>query len=117
MGSILFIQTARPQGGIGGKEGLDAVLMGSAFTDCALLFTGDGVLQLLRHQQPGSMGSKNFTLAYGALKDYGISNVFCCQASLQERGLESAQLMIDVALLSGDEIHALITSYDKTLCF
>ncbi len=84
--------------------------MGSAFADCGVLFTGAGVLHLLRDQQ------QSFTAAWGALPDYGVTNIFCCQASLLERGLAPEQLMLDLALLSGPEIHALIGRYDQTLC-
>ena len=89
--------------------------MGSAFTECALLFIGDGVLQLLSPQAPGEAGK--MSLKGTALKDYGISEIFCCQASLEARQLTPTQLMLPVALVAGDAIHALISRYDKTLCF
>ena len=122
MGAILFIQSTSPQQGIGNQEGLDPALMGSAFTECALLFLGEGVLQLLRHQVPGeankmSLKDEDTFLNEQALKNYGIAEVFCCQMSLEERHLEACQLMLPVTLVTGDAIHALISRYDKTLCF
>ena len=115
MTSILFIQSEPPHGQIKSQEGLDAILMGSAFTDCAVLFLGEGVLQLLPEQQPDQLGSKNYALAYGALKDYGVSSVFCSRDALNRFGLEPGQLMIETVPLAAGEIHDLLTRFDKTL--
>jgi sulfur relay (sulfurtransferase) DsrF/TusC family protein len=45
--SLLFVLTSAPHGRINAQEGLDALLMGSAFADCSALFLGDGILQLI----------------------------------------------------------------------
>ncbi|MGL5554622.1 MAG: DsrE family protein, partial [Aeromonas veronii] len=50
---IAFICSRGPHGHTAGREGLDALLATSAMTDeLALFLIGDGVLQLLKEQQP-----------------------------------------------------------------
>ncbi|MFT7257659.1 MAG: sulfur relay (sulfurtransferase) DsrF/TusC family protein, partial [Candidatus Azotimanducaceae bacterium] len=51
MKKLLFVQSKAPHGSLQGQEGLDAILAGSAFVDCAVLFTGDGIYQILSLQQ------------------------------------------------------------------
>ena len=53
---ILFVQGTPPHGSMIGQEGLDACLMGSAFADCALLFLGDGIFQVLGPQDTSTLG-------------------------------------------------------------
>ena len=52
MTSILFLFSTPPHGSINAQEGLDALLMGSAFARCSAVFTGEGVLQLVNGQEP-----------------------------------------------------------------
>ena len=88
MKRILFTQSRPPHGGINAQEGLDAILMGSAFAECAVLFQGDGVYQLLKHQQPERLGTKNFASTFGALADYGVDQIFCIDEDLASVNLE-----------------------------
>jgi tRNA 2-thiouridine synthesizing protein C len=115
--SILFIQTEAPHGRINPQEGLDAILMGSAFTRCAVLFVGDGILQLLANQDATKVGSKNFSQTYGALEDYGVTHLYCSQPGLDSLGLGLTDLILPVKPLDDDAIRQLIESHDKVLSF
>lgn len=114
---LLFIQSAAAHGSVNAQEGLDAVLMGSAFTECSLLFTGNGVLQLLANQAPEALGLKNFSLTFGALADYGVPGVYCRQSDLDRFGLSLNDLVIDVKPLTAEATRRLITDHDQVLNF
>ena len=87
MTSILFIQSSRPHGNIAGQEGLDAIMMGSAFTECGVLFAGDAVLQLVKDQDTAGIATRNYAVTYGALKDYGVGAIYCDGTSLERFNL------------------------------
>jgi tRNA 2-thiouridine synthesizing protein C len=116
MGDILFIMDRAP-GGINAQEGFDALLTGSAFASCSVLFLGDGLYQLLDGQNPEVLGTKNFTLGFGALRDYGVEKVYCSATDLEARDLVSADLMLKVEALPDDEVRGLFLSHAAILSF
>ena len=114
---LLFVQSHAPHGTIFGQEGLDATLMGSAFTQCSVLFTGDGVYQLLTDQDPSRIGSRDFARGYQALKDYGVEAVYCIAEDLINRHLTTDDLMIEVQLLQAEDVRTLFDAADVILDF
>jgi tRNA 2-thiouridine synthesizing protein C len=117
MSSMLFVFSRPPHGSINAQEGLDALLMGSAFTACSVLFVGDGVLQLVTGQSTDALGTKNFSLSFGALKDYGVTRIACSMPDLLARGLNKSDFLIEVEPLDAAGMQALIRHHDKVLNF
>jgi len=117
MKKILLTQSKSPHGSINGQEGLDAILMGSAFAECAVLFQGDGVYQLLRNQEPALLGSKDYAATYGALADYGVEEIFCIESDLKQRKITTEELLIPVNVLSRDTVLDFIRRFDLVLDF
>ncbi|MBL6688797.1 MAG: sulfurtransferase complex subunit TusC [Pseudomonadales bacterium] len=117
MSSILFIFSGAPHTSLNAQEGLDALLMGSAFTDCRLLLIGDGVTQLIKQQDAEQIGRKNYTQGFAALKEYGVTSIACRQSDLEDRGIASSQLAIDVDLLDDSSCRDWLESADKVLNF
>ncbi len=117
MTSILFIQSSRPHGNIAGQEGLDAIMMGSAFTECGVLFAGDAVLQLVKNQDTAGIATRNYAVTYGALKDYGVGAIYCDGTSLERYNLALDDLSIDVTPLDGEGMRDLLLKYDRTISF
>ncbi|MEX2487905.1 MAG: sulfurtransferase complex subunit TusC [Pseudomonadales bacterium] len=117
MKRILFVQSRAPYGTLSGQEGLDALLMGSAFVECALLFLGDGIYQLLSNQDAAALGLKDYSVSFGALKDYGVQNLYCSESDLQHRVLETDDLVIPVTALDDAAIRELMASHDVILSF
>ena len=91
--------------------------MGSAFTTCSVLFVGEGILQLLKGQSTDELGTKNFPLGFGALKDYGVKQVVCSNPDLNARGLSLEDFVIEVDALDASGIQKLIDEHDKVLNF
>ena len=114
---MLFVFSRPPHGSINAQEGLDALLMGSAFTTCSVLFVGDGVLQLVAGQSTDALGTKNFSLSFGALKDYGVTRIACSMPDLLARGLNNSDFLIEVEPLDAAGMQALIRHHHKVLNF
>lgn len=117
MNRILFVFSAPPHGSIKAQEGFDALLMGSAFAECGVLFLGEAVLQLVNNQQPEVAGFKHFALGFSALADYGVAKVTCQASALKDYHLAPTDLVIDVEVLDDADIRQLLLDYDKVLNF
>lgn len=116
---IAFLFTQSPHGNAAGREGLDAVLAASAFSEnISLFFIADGVFQLLPQQEPEKILARNYIATFGVLSLYDIEDCFICSDSLRQRGLESVQdWVLDVAKLNGREIAGRLADYDVVLTF
>ena len=114
---LLFIQTSAPHGRINAQEGLDALLMGSAFAECSLLFTAQGVLQIVKEQSTAGLGIKDFSRTFGALGDYGVKEIYCRSQSLRHYGLVQKDLMINTSVINDNEIYELFRLHDRMLTF
>lgn len=117
MTSILFLFSTPPHGSINAQEGLDALLMGSAFARCSAVFTGEGVLQLVNGQEPEPLGFRNFSLGFAALRDYGVETVACDAAALRGWGLTQDDLVIPVDVVDPVQVRALMHDHDRILSF
>ena len=117
MKRLLFVQHHAPHGTLNGQEGLDAILMGSAFAQCSVLMLDDAVFQLVANQNTSALGSKHYALSYAALPDYGVPNIYCSEVHLHERGLNASNLLINVTPVSNPQIISLFKNHDVILSF
>ncbi|MFP5440334.1 MAG: sulfurtransferase complex subunit TusC [Gammaproteobacteria bacterium] len=118
MSSVLFLVRSAPAGSLRAREALDAALLFSAFMPrLAVLFSGDGVWQLLAGQQAAATGAVPVAPVVGALPEYDIEQVFADAGALAERGIDRARLLPGVQLLDDDGIRALLCGYDRVLTF
>jgi tRNA 2-thiouridine synthesizing protein C len=98
-----FVFRTAPHGVSNGREGLDAVLATSAYSeDLHLFFMDDGVFQLLKNQQPDRVLSRDYIATFKMLELYDIENIYVCQHSMDIRGLTKNDFNIEVIVL--DEI-------------
>lgn len=116
---IAFLFTQSPHGDSSGREGLDAVLAASAFSEnVSLFFISDGVFQLLPQQEPEKALARNYIATFGVLPLYDVNDRFICQDSLAERGLIAQESwVVDATKLSGREIARRLSDYDVVLRF
>ena len=117
MSTILFVFSRSPHGNINAQEGLDALLMGSAFTTCSVLFVGDGLMQLISGQSTDELGTKNFSLGFAALNDYGVTNIACSKLDLIARDLNKDDFLIEVKPLDTAGMQTFIRNHVKVLNF
>ena len=93
---------------------LDGQLKGQPVS---VLFQGDGVWQLMSHQQGQALERKTLLAQLGALPLYDIEHLYADAASLRERGLQADALGLAVQALEADDIRALIAAHDHVLRF
>jgi tRNA 2-thiouridine synthesizing protein C len=116
MSQILFVMSRSP-GSINAQEGFDALLMGSAFATCSVVFLGTGLFQLVDGQDAEPLGGKNFSHGFGALNDYGVSEIYCNKRELDRADLAIQDLSVPVRLLDDDEVNALFNDHQMILSF
>lgn len=100
------------------NELLDALLVAAAFgLEPAVLFQGDGVWQLLRHQHGKAWSAKSLAAQWQALPLYDVNDIYVDAQSLQLRGLSPADLVLDVQLITTNDISALYARHQPLLRF
>jgi tRNA 2-thiouridine synthesizing protein C len=72
---------------------------------------------LKRGQQTKGIETKNFSPAYRALEGYDVEKLYVEAESLAARGLAEADLLVDVTVLSSQELGALMDEQDVVLSF
>ncbi|MEN9534234.1 MAG: intracellular sulfur oxidation protein DsrF [Pseudomonadota bacterium] len=118
MNKIAFMCRRGPHGTSAGREGLDALLATSALTESLALFlVGDGVLQLVREQQPQTILQRHYAPTFKLLELYDIEEVYVCADSLTERGLTVDDLLIPVESLSRADIRDQWDHCTTHICF
>ncbi|MGL4352664.1 MAG: sulfurtransferase complex subunit TusC [Aeromonas popoffii] len=118
MNKIAFMCRRGPHGTSAGREGLDALLATSALTESLALFlVGDGVLQLVREQQPQTILQRHYAPTFKLLELYDIEEVYVCADSLTERGLTVDDLLIPVESLSRADIRYQWGHCTTHICF
>lgn len=118
MKKIAFIFHTAPHATTAGREGLDALLAASAYSeDLAVFFVGEGVLQLLQSQEPEQVLSRDYISAFKLLELYDIEQKFICAKSLKEWGIAPGELIVDGDVISPLEIAAQWNEFDQLVTF
>jgi tRNA 2-thiouridine synthesizing protein C len=111
--TLLFILQRAPYGSSATREALDAALAAAAFEqDVQILFTGDGIWNLLPEQDASSINSKDTSKMLQALSYYDIDDVYVDSVSLNERRLASTSLAIAAKSITGDDLRQLVKNAD-----
>ncbi|SFX04396.1 sulfurtransferase complex subunit TusC [Marinospirillum alkaliphilum] len=106
---LLVIFSHPPLTGLRGREGLDVALVSSTFDqNTALLFMGEGVLQLLPDQQPDCLQLKGTQAMLKALPLYDLDQVYVEEAALLRYGLSADKLLLPVQPLNNVELQQLL---------
>jgi tRNA 2-thiouridine synthesizing protein C len=107
--TITFISRKSPYGSAYAKACLDMVLSTAVFEQQVnLVFMDDGVLQLQAAQRPAAIDAKDLSAALTALPIYDVESIYADAESLKQRGMEAANLIMQVKLCSAARITALI---------
>ena len=115
---IMFLLRKAPHGSIYAMEGLEAILIFCSYEqEITAVFMDDAVFSLKKGQDTAELGTKDFAPTYRVLDDYGVERVCVGRESLEERGLTTDDLIIDVDLLSEKEIVTLMKRQDAILPF
>lgn len=118
MKQLGFIFSSAPHSTAQGREGLDAILATSALSEnICVFFIGQGVTQLLKHQQPQSILSRDYIAAFRLFDLYDVEQVYVCKSSLNELGFDQDELLLDCELLSKSEIAQKLSDCAQILRF
>src|SRR3990170_6057884 len=115
---FMFVNRKAPHGTVYALEGLEVVLITAAFDqDVSMVFTDDGVFQLMKGIDTKGIEVKDFSRTYRALEGYDIEKLYVDQASMDARGLTEDDLIVDVTVLSVDEMANLMAEQDVVISF
>ncbi|SFC05382.1 tRNA 2-thiouridine synthesizing protein C [Marinospirillum celere] len=115
---LVVFFTQPPLAGAQGKEALDTALVSATFEQkTALVFTGSGVLQLLKNQQPDLLELKGIQAMLKALPLYDLDAIYVDQESMERLQLTSEQLLLDIDVLPADQIRQLMSTSKNLLVF
>lgn len=115
---FMIVNRKAPYGTIYALESLEVVLIAATFDqDVSLVFIDDGVYELVKGQQTKAIGIKNFSPSYRALEDYDVEKLYVDQASLDQRGLTTSDLLVPVAVLDDCQMGELMAQQDVILSF
>ena len=118
MSAIGFLFTQAPHTNASGREGLDAVLATSAYSEgLCCLFVGEGVLQLLSAQKPEAQKLKDYVSAFRLLDLYDIEDVFVSGSAMASYGLSADDLIIDCEVLSDSAMADRLAKCEKVMRF
>ncbi|MCG9966295.1 sulfurtransferase complex subunit TusC [Shewanella cutis] len=118
MKKICILFRSAPHGTTKGREALDLALLSASFEqEVSVVFIDEGVLHLLKDQQPELIGGKDYLATLKALPLYDIEAVFACKQSLGDYGLSHGLLSIPVTILNDEAISAHLKVVDEVLVF
>ncbi|NRA62442.1 MAG: sulfurtransferase complex subunit TusC [Psychrobium sp.] len=118
MKNLAIINSTAPFGNINYRESLDMLLANASYDrPVALFFTGDGLYQLMPHTNAALSGNKDLSKTYGLLEMYDVEQVYFCQASLTQRNIAAAQLIVDGEPLSEQQWFAKLAQFDQVINF
>lgn len=118
MRKLGFVFRSHPHSSAKGREGLDALLAASAYSEnIAVFFIGDGVTQLIANQKTDAIYSRDYVPAFKLMDLYDIEDVYLCADSLKSNGFENAELIMDISILDKESLSELLHSCDKLLTF
>ncbi|MFC5076370.1 Protein TusC [Vibrio thalassae] len=118
MTTVAFVFNSLPHTSAKGREGLDALLATSAFTeDIKVFFVGPGVNQLRQHQHSADVLCRDYISAFKLMELYDIEDVFICEQSVQYYQLDSEQLVISGHVVDAADIAKQLSLCHKVLTF
>lgn len=115
---FMFVNRKAPHGTVYALEGLEVVLISAAFDqDVSMVFTDDGVYELMKGMNTKGIEVKDFSRTYRALEGYDIEKLYVEKASMEARGLTEDDLIVDVTLLDSAEMASLMAEQDVVISF
>jgi tRNA 2-thiouridine synthesizing protein C len=113
---LMYVCRTAPYGTIYALEALEVVLIGAAFEqDVCMVFTDDGVFEIMKGQKTDDIGMKNFSPTYRALEMYDVEKLYVEKEAMEQRGLGEDDFNVDVEVKTAAEIQALMEEMDIVL--
>lgn len=115
---FMYVNRKAPIGTVYALESLEVVLIGAAFEqDVSMAFLDDGVYQIAKNQDTTGVEMKNFSATYRALEMYDVEKLYVSKEALDDRGLTTDDLLVDVEVLNAQQMTDLMEDQDVLLSF
>lgn len=117
---LAFVFRTSPHGNAIAREGLDALLAASAFCDeeeIGVFFIGDGIFNLIPHQNPETLLQKDFIASWKLLDLYEIQQRFLCADGKAFDLWRQNQSQISVRVLTPPAFFNQLNQAEKILTF
>jgi tRNA 2-thiouridine synthesizing protein C len=85
--------------------------------EISVLFVDDGIYALVAGQAPDKLDMKPLGDAFPMLREFGVTDFYVHDESLQERGLTVEDLGMDVTIVDGTQVAEILESAGKVLPF
>ncbi len=113
---IALITRRAPHGTVYAYEGLETVLIMAAYDqDISMIFIDDGVYALKADQDTEAIGIKGFVKTLSVLEDYDVEKLYVDKMSMEERGLSTDDLAVNVEVLESAEIAKIMAEQDAII--
>ncbi len=113
---LLFLLRQPPYGSSHALEALEAVLVAGVFDQqVSVLFSGDGVWQLLIGQDGSAVERRTIEKIARALPQYDVTDLYACGDSLAARGLTAEDLALPVTVVTQEQQRVLIAAQDAVV--
>lgn len=115
---ILLVCRQAPYGSSLPRESIELALAAAVFDqNLALIFVGDGVLQLQSEQNSKAINQKSQQKILSALSMYGVDELYVDNEALIERALTLDDLSIAATSLTNKKISELLSTADVVFNF
>lgn len=115
---ILIICRKAPYGKLIAREALELALATAIFNQqLTMIFTGDGVWQLIKQQRSDAIKTKNHGKLITAFSLYDINDIYVDTTSMQDRGLSKEDLLIDTNIVDKNRLRELMEQADTIFNF
>lgn len=113
---ITILCQCAPYGSSAARESLDVCLAASVYVaKLQVIFTGDGVWQLVRGQDTRGGTEKQHDKLLASFPLYDIEAVFADRDSLSERGLEESMLVEGITIIDRNQLTHELSNADQVL--
>lgn len=113
---LLFLLRQPPYGTSHALEALETVLVAGVFEQrVSVLFSGDGVWQLVSDQDGGAVDRRTVAKVVRALPQYEVTALYACAGALAARGLAADDLALPVTVLDPAAQAELIARQDAVV--
>jgi tRNA 2-thiouridine synthesizing protein C len=118
-----------PHGSIYVQEAIEVMFIMASFEmNLSIVFLDDGVYSLKQGQNTKELGIKGFSASLGALADWDVKNVYVDSRSMQDRNIDSSDLItigeddeteeiLHPQVIDTDELSKMMHSQDSILSF
>jgi tRNA 2-thiouridine synthesizing protein C len=125
--NFMFVNRKAPYGTIYALEVLESVLISAAFEQNALIvFIDDGVFQIKKGQDTKAVNMKNFSPTYRIIEDEKVDadedpdmdmvwRIIVEKESMESRGLTPEDFVVEVEVLSSEELSLLMDKQDVVI--